>query len=394
MSSSEQTTDNPVAKSDADNNETKSAPVKSESKSVKKESSPKSGSTITVILIVVLLAAAAGGYFYWLKLEKYLQKIQYDAQIIDKKFSTVIPELDQAQKDIYLQNEEFKLLTAQLNKQNEQIIAFDESQKVLISSAKNVFDITHRNQTQWLLSEVSYLLSLANQRLIVSRDIKTAVAALKAANNRLHDLSDPSLLTLRKTITNETAQLNLLKLPDISGIAFSLDTMTTLIKDLPFKSAQQKHIESKSITEKVEIASLDKDTFVAPLWDRLKSLVTIKKHQRDIQETITPLQKHDIDKQLRYRLETSRISLINKNTIVFQHEISSALKLVALYYNQKDNRVANLATELESLSKINLLPKLPDITGSWIKLQRVIAMTNAGVSSGDILKKNKGKSIK
>lgn len=390
MSSSDQTTDNPVAKSDADNNETKSAPAKSKSKSVKKESSPKSGSTITVIFIVILLAAAAGGYYYWLKFEKYLQKIQHDAQLIDKKFSTVIPELKQAQKDIYLQNEEFKLLTAQLNKQNEQIKAFDESQKTLISSTKNIFDITHRNQTQWLLSEVSYLLSLANQRLIVSRDIKTAVAALKAANNRLHDLSDPSLLTLRKTITNETAQLNLLKLPDISGIAFSLDTMTTLIKDLPFKSAQQKHIESKSITEQVEIASLDKDTFVAPLWDRLKSLVTIKKHQRDIQETITPLQKNDIDKQLRYRLEASRISLLNKNTTVFQHEITNALKLITLYYNQNDNRVANLITELEPLSKINLLPKLPNITGSWLRLQKFIALAN----TGDVLKKNKGKSIK
>lgn len=390
MTSSEQTTHNPVAKSDADNNDSTSAPTKSEDQNVTKKSPAKPASIITVIFTVVLLAAAAGGYYYWQKFETYLQKIQHDAQIIDKKISTVIPQLDQAQKDIFLHKEEFTLLTAQINKQNEQIKAFDESQKALISSTKNIFDITHRNQTQWLLSEVSYLLSLANQRLIVSRDIKTAIAALKAANNRLHDLSDPSLLNLRKTISNETAQLNLLKLPDISGIAFSIDNMTSLIKDLPFKSAQQKLIEGKIVSEKLEIASLDKDSLVAPLWDRLKSLVTIKKHQRDIQETETPLQKNDIDNQIRYRLETSRVSLINKNTTVFQHEISSALKLVTLYYNQNDNRVANLVTELESLSKIDLLPTLPDITASWLKLQKFIAVTNAG----DVLKKNKGKSIK
>lgn len=390
MSSSEKITDNPVAKSDADNNDSTSAPAKSESQNVTKQSPAKSSSIITVIFTVVLVAAAAGGYYYWQKFEIYLQKIQHDAQIIDKKFSTVIPQLKQAQKDIFLQKEEFTLLTAQLVKQNEQIKSFDESQKALISSTENIFDITHRNQTQWLLSEVSYLLSLANQRLIVSRDINTAIAALKAANNRLHDLSNPSLLTLRKTITNETAQLTLLKLPDISGIAFSIDSMTSLIKDLPFKSAQQKLIEGKVVSEKLEIASLDKDTFVAPLWDRLKSLVTIKKHQRDIQATETPLQKNDIDNQLRYRLETSRISLINKNTTVFQHEITSALKLATLYYNQNDNRVASLVAELESLSMINLLPTLPDITGSWIKLQKFIALSNAG----DVLKKNKGNSIK
>lgn len=390
MSSSEQSTDNPVAKSGADNSDSTPAPAKSEDQSVTKKSPIKPASIITVVFIIILLAVAAGGYYYWQKFETYLQKIQHDAQIIDRKFSTVIPQLDQAQKDIFLRKEEFTQLTALLNKQNEQLKAFDESQKALISSTKNIFDITHRNQTQWLLSEVSYLLSLANQRLIVSRDIKTAVAALKAANNRLHDLSDPSLLTLRKTITNETAQLNLLKLPDISGIAFSIDNMTLLIKDLPFKSAQQKYIESKATPEKVEIASLDKDTIIAPLWDRLKSLVTIRKHQRDIQETETPLQKSDIDSQLRYRLETSRVSLINKNTTVFQHEVTSALKLVTLYYDQNDNRVTSLATELKSLSKINLLPTLPDITGSWLKLQKFIALTNAG----DVLKKNKGISIK
>lgn len=390
MSSSEQTTDNPVAKSNTDNSETSTVTKNKKSESTDNKKPSKRGSPLTLILIIVLLASSAGGYYFWLELQKQLQKITYDTGIINSKYSDTIKELDQAQADIHQQQQLLTQLSEQLSLQNNQLMQFGDSQKTLISSTKNIFDITHRNQTQWLLSEVSYLLSLANQRLIVSRDIKTAVAALKAANNRLHDLSDPGLLTLRKTIANEIAQLNLLKLPDINGIAFNLDNLTLSINELPFKSAQQKHIESKQASEKVEISSLADDNVIAPLWDRLKSLVTIKKHQRDIQTTETPLEKSDIDNQLRYRLETSRVALINKSTAVFQHEIGSALKLVSVYYNQNDSRVAALLNELNNLSKENLLPTLPDITGSWTKLQRFIAINNATNN----LKKNKGSSIK
>lgn len=390
MSSTEQSTDNQVVDSNADKLEKISAANQKKDSPRNNKSTSKRGANISIIFIITILAASAGAYYYWLKFETYLQKIEHDSQLLSNKYSDTVNKLNEAGKQLLDQQRQVTQLNEQLNLQNDKLNAFDESQQSLISMSKNIFDITHRNQSQWILSEVSYLLSLANQRLIISRDIKTATAALKAANNRLHDLSDPSLLTLRKTIAKETAQLNLLKLPDINGIAFNLDNITLAINALPFKSAQQKYIESKQAPEKVEITSLDKDSVIAPLWERLKSLVTVKRHQRNIQETVTPLQKNDIDNQLKYRLETSRVALISKNTTVFQHEINSALLLVSTYYNQSDNRVASLLTELTSISKIDLLPDLPDISGSWLALQKFIAINNASIS----LKKNKGKSKK
>ena len=396
MSSTDQpakpSTDNALAEPNANSSEKKPEPKADKKKSTDQKTqkpATKNRSGLFLLFIIVLLASSAGAYFFWQQ-QLTIKKLSANNDFQSRKLTKVADKLEQTRKNLYEQQQLITQLTEASKQLSSNFISLSDSQQTLIKTSENVFNITHRNQKQWLLSEVSYLLSLANQRLLVSRDIKTAVAALKAANNRLHDLADPGLLNLRKTIADEVAQLNLLSQPDINGIAFSLDNISVMVTQLPFKTAQQKHIEKTQRTEKVELASLDQESFLSPVWERLKTLVSIKKHSRDIRATETVIEKADIDNQLRYRIEASRLALINQNTKIFNHEIKSALTLISTYYDQNDNRVATLLTELTSLSTLNLLPELPDITGSWLKLQKFIAIADAR----DGLNKNKGKSIK
>ena len=396
MSSTDQpakpSTDNALAETNANSSEKKPEPKADKKKSTDQKTqkpATKNRSGLFLLFIIVLLASSAGAYFFWQQ-QLTIKKLSANNDFQSRKLTKVADKLEQTRKNLYEQQQLITQLTEASKQLSSNFISLSDSQQTLIKTSENVFNITHRNQKQWLLSEVSYLLSLANQRLLVSRDIKTAVAALKAANNRLHDLADPGLLNLRKTIADEVAQLNLLSQPDINGIAFSLDNISVMVTQLPFKTAQQKHIEKTQRTEKVELASLDQESFLSPVWERLKTLVSIKKHSRDIRATETVIEKADIDNQLRYRIEASRLALINQNTKIFNHEIKSALTLISTYYDQNDNRVATLLTELTSLSTLNLLPELPDITGSWLKLQKFIAIADAR----DGLNKNKGKSIK
>ncbi len=396
MSSTDQpakpSTDNALAETNTDSSEKKPEPKADKKKSTDQKTqkpATKNRSGLFLLFIIVLLASSAGAYFFWQQ-QLTVKKLSANNDFQSRKLTKVADKLEQTRKNLYEQQQLITQLTEASKQLSSNFLSLADSQQTLVKTTENVFNITHRNQKQWLLSEVSYLLSLANQRLLVSRDIKTAVAALKAANNRLHDLADPGLLNLRKTIADEVAQLNLLTQPDINGIAFSLDNISVMVTQLPFKTAQQKHIEKTQRTEKVELASLDQESFLSPVWERLKTLVSIKKHSRDIRATETVIEKADIDNQLRYRIEASRLALINQNTKIFNHEIKSALTLISTYYDQNDNRVATLLTELTSLSTLNLLPELPDITGSWLKLQKFIAIADAR----DGLNKNKGKSIK
>jgi len=390
---SESSSENPVETPNESPAETKMPPKQEKPVKPKRSRLP---SFIFLLFIFILLGVSGAGYYYWQQLQTTLNTLQSDVAFNVTKLDKSIPQLDQARNDIIKQRQIIEQLQNTNAEQLERIDDFYKAQQTMMQSMQNVFDITHRNQRQWLLAEVSYLLSLANQRLLVSRDIKSAIAALKSANNRLHDLSDPSLLKLRKKITEETAALNLLKLPDINGIAFSLDNSLPLISLLPFKSAQQKNVEGNSRAETIELAELDKDSYFSPLWQRIKSLVTIKKHSREIQSTETSIEKNDIDNQVRFRIETARLALINQNTKIFNHEMLTSSELLSLYYDTNDNRVGSLVNELISYSKIDLQPGLPDITSSWKMLQTIIAITNATTSDGkkdDNTNNKKGKSI-
>lgn len=394
MSSTEPATDNTV-----DDNKSITAEPDSETPVQQKvtEKKPKAPtrsrapSFIFLLFFIILLAVSGAGYYYWQQLQITLNLLSSELNFQAKQINHINPSVKKAQGELTAQQQQLKQLTEQYQLQLNKLAEFNAAQQTMMQSMQNVFDITHRNQRQWLLAEVSYLLSLANQRLLVSRDIASAVAALKSANNRLHDLADPSLLKLRKQISEETAALNLLKQPDINGIAFTLDNSLSLIRLLPFKSARQKNIEGSNNAQTIELTKLDDASYFSPLWERIKSLITIKKHSREIQSTETVLEKSDIDSQLGFRIEAARLALINKNTKIFNHEILSAAELLSLYYDHSDNRVAALENELKSYSKINLQPSLPDITASWKMLQTVIAINDATINTGS--KSKKGKSI-
>ena len=402
MSSTEPTTEKALADTKADSTDNTSEPITDKkpaaapkARKKEKKTSNKSRSGASWLFIILLLSAAGGAYYYWLQLQQTIDKLSADNAFQNSKLTAVANKLEQTRADAHQHQEDFSKLSDQIELQLNQIKALDDSYQTLIQTSKNIFDITHRNQRQWLLSEVSYLLSLANQRLLVSRDIRTAIAALKAANHRLHDLGDPGLISLRKKIADEISQLNLLKQPDITGTAFNLDNFSVSVQQLPFKSAQQKHIEQNQAAEPVELATIQEDNLLSPLWERIKTLVSIKKHSRDIQPTDSVAEKYEIDNQLRYRIEAARLALININTRVFNHEISKALELVSVHYDQNDNRVTTLLTELEPLATLDLLPEFPDISGSWTLLQRYIATHNVNNSlNNNVLKKNKGNSIK
>jgi len=401
MSSSEPSTDNTTSdsapviaektESKTDNKEIRTP----ESDKSSKQKSSNSRSYILLLFIAVLLGTTGAGYYYWLQLQNTLDKLSENNTYQAETLRKIGDKLEQTRSDFYHSQKQLTELTTQFTQQTETIEQLTLTQKTIVTTSQNIFDISHRDQRLWLLSEVSYLLSVANQRLLIARDIKTATAALKAANNRLHDLADPSLLKLRRIIAKEISQLNLLKLPDINGIAFTLDNLSPLIALLPFKTAKQKTLDSTQQSKTIELVSLDDQSFFSPLWERIKTLVTVKKHSRDILQTETPLEKNQIDNQIRYRIETSRLALINKNTTVFNYEMKSARELLTLYYNQNDNRVSALLKELKPLTSINLLPELPDITGSWVLLQRTIAISNVNnITTASDKKNSKGKSIK
>ncbi|MDH5517012.1 MAG: uroporphyrinogen-III C-methyltransferase [Gammaproteobacteria bacterium] len=391
MSPTETTTKQPVTDSSATDKTAKPADKKA-SKASRSNSNSKSFSGF-LLLLILLLGLSAAGYYFWLQLQARLDQLSVSNTIQSANISELNQQLTDASALLQQQQTSLQASAELLTETQSQLKALTETQQTLINTSQNSYDISHRSQTQWVLAEVAYLLALANQRLQISEDIKTSIIALKSANQRLQELSDPSLLKVRKKISEEIYQLTLLKQPDINAIAFSLDNMMQAIQQLPFKSLHQQLLEQPSNDEIIELVSVADESLFATFWSRIKSLVTIKKHNRVLQSPVNALDQQQILSRLRTALESSRIAAINKNTALFQLDSNKALDSLSQHYDKSDNRVAALISELSALSQLTLMAELPDITGSSVLLQNVIALKDANSQLGQQpAKNNRGKS--
>ena len=64
-----------------------------------------------------------------------------------------------------------------------------------------------KQPSDWVLAEADYLLRVAGRKLWLEHDVATSSRMLHAADQRLADLHDPSLLPVREKIHDDIQQL-------------------------------------------------------------------------------------------------------------------------------------------------------------------------------------------
>ena len=74
---------------------------------------------------------------------------------------------------------------------------------------------TEAPQRGWARSEALYLLELAQRRLELERDVRTAIVAMEHADARLSTLRDPALGEVRRLIAAELGALRAVPVPDL-----------------------------------------------------------------------------------------------------------------------------------------------------------------------------------
>ena len=77
----------------------------------------------------------------------------------------------------------------------------------------------------WKLAEVGYLLRIANHRVLMERDVSTALDALNTADDILGSLDDVAMHAVRATLATEILSLEQAPSADIPGIYLRLDAV-------------------------------------------------------------------------------------------------------------------------------------------------------------------------
>ena len=323
--------------------------------------------------IALLLVIGLGAGNYW----------QYQQ---GQQLNLLITQLSQRQSEISDQLSSFNAQVAEMQNQQESTASkleqSDQGQKSLIASLdqmsqqlKSLSTAKGKEPLFWRVSEVEYLLTVANYRLVLERDVATAKTALADADKRLRVIGDPGLIPVREKISQEINQLNNVQLPDIPGMAAQLSSVIDGVGKLTFvKKSLAMDSESKAESDK-EFTGVG--TLLKSVWtDLVDGLFKVQRTDQVIEPLLPPEEKYYLLQNLGLILEQARVSLLNSDTALFHTNLTNAEQWVHRYFDLENTLVNNLLQTVKELKQIDLYPELPDISASlrevrsWLEIQQ------------------------
>ncbi len=232
----------------------------------------------------------------------------------------------------------------------------------LESSVAALSGVSEASRDTWLLAEAEYYLQIANAQLQLANNPALAALALGMADERVMQISDPSLMDVRRAIANDKAALDVIEKPDIAGATLTLASLARVVESLPMTSSAERVPGSARSSETDEGG-------VARAWSSLKDamsgLVKVTPPDQAKLDLLTPDAEYFLRSNLALQLQSARLALLRGEQAVFEQTLDDASALMSQYFDSDSAAVGGaLATLAEIRSNALVATSLPDISGS------------------------------
>lgn len=340
---------------------TESASTLPEQKTVSK--TEKTGNRIWLVATVAVLIIVIAGIVY---LNNRIQGLEQSAN----------SKLD----NITAQSES---LTKQINTLNSDIDQLRLQTEAMANSIADLYQQEPASNEDWALSEIEYLLIIATHRIILERDVDTALVAMEAAELRLRDLNNPDLIPVREQFVTDINKLKAVNTVDITGLSIYLADIIDRANSLPLKKVVLENGEEEAVQDEMSEQEQNGSAwrnFISSIWQELKGLVVIKRSGETRRALLLPDQEYFLYQNLRLELENARLSVLRRDTENLHTSVNLLVTWLKDYFNTNDAAVTNVIETLQKMSTLDLKPELPDINSSLETLRAYMRMSEPGHS--------------
>jgi len=335
----------------------------------------RSGRGIALLALAGALAALVWATWTWQDAQRSLASLS----AVDQTGTSQRDDLQQSMAELRREVERLEAGRAALEGARQDtfndIAGLSQRLANLESMAKEEYGVSDEVRNKWILAEVEYLLQIANARLQLARDVKSAVSALRLADGRLSTMEDPALTEVRRRIRGELMDLDAVKLPDIQGIALTLGTLATRINQLPLSRAMQ--LNSERPVESVDENANGWDRAVSKMGQAFSSIISVRKTDELATPLLSPTEEYFLRRNLELKLEAARLALLYGDEASYRESLRNARRWLNEYFDTSDTATGNAIETLGQLEVQNIRPVLPDISGS-LSLLKILA-TNSGM---------------
>lgn len=231
--------------------------------------------------------------------------------------------------------------------------------------------VSEASRETWLLAEAEYYLQIANAQLQLANNPELAALALRMADERVVQISDPSLTNVRQAIADDRAVLDVLEKPDIAGATLTLASLARVVESLPMAgTARGAGTESKP--------AATEQTGMARAWSSMKGamsgLVKVTPPDQEKLSLLTPDGEYFLRNNLALQLQTARLALLRGEQGVFEQTLDDASTLMSQYFDTDSAAVDAALQTLAEIRSTVLAAAVPDISGSLRQLRQYRAL--------------------
>jgi uroporphyrin-III C-methyltransferase len=328
-------------------------PVETAASEIDRQKPTKSRAGLWLMVIFLLLISVSLIVFLW---EEHKKLINFQLAFNEQRMENDIQRSSFREK-----------ISDELNKQQQQfrgeLLELSQRQE---STAARVQGLNNTTNDDWKLTEVNFLLRMANQRILLEHETANALALAESANDVLAELENSDLFPARKKLAEEIQALKLVSKVDREGIYLQLLALTQQIENLPL---------IEPLVDDDEIENDDSDTLIATtLWEKITNLgkrtlhklsrhVRVRDQGRRIDAILPPEDQLYLKQNLRLMLEQAQTGLLREEQHVYQASLDKAQDWIRDYYplNEQAEIVLN---DLAQLQKNIVQQTLPNFSAS------------------------------
>ncbi|MCR1000034.1 uroporphyrinogen-III C-methyltransferase [Serratia rubidaea] len=351
---------------------TPSSPVEESNQAVESPQQPETGSrksknsgpVLGAIAIVLVIALGAGGYYHT---HRQAQQLIAANQSLQQQLA----ELKQSQQ------QEKSALEGLLQQQGKTLDAADREQtslaRQLSELQEKVATISGSDAKTWLLAQADFLVKMAGRKLWSDQDVTTAATLLKSADASLADMNDPSLMTVRRAITEDISGLSTLSQVDFDGIILKVNQLSNQVDNL--RLADNDSDEAPMDEDSGELsASLGewRQNLTKSWHNFMANFITIRRRDTGAEPLLAPNQDIYLRENIRSRLLVAAQAVPRHQNEVYKQSLETISTWVRAYFDTSDPATKAFLEELDGLSQQSVTMDVPDQLKSQPLLEKLM----------------------
>ena len=315
----------------------------------------------------LLFALVAIGIASWPTYKVY-KETQLGAQVdpilarverVEAGFETLSTELSNVERRVVEKNAEMNTRRTANKAQVQQLLAeFSES---LMAIQRRM----GTSSQDWVYAEIEYLVRMANQRVLMEQDAKSALQLLQSADDIIRETEGLSAHGLRDALARDIAALKAVAPPDTQGIYLEL---SALVSQVPLLS---RTLPAYHAPSSATVQSPDATGYLARFLglildagNKLALLVDFRRDDVGVKRILPPEEEYFLRQNLVLKLQIAQMALLEGNQSVLQSALGEALVWVSDSFDKENPRTIAVIKSITRLSALQVSVDLPDITSS------------------------------